>query len=872
MRRIWQMQFTDHDKGQPQTKAQGRLYREEILLKFTGSLFLKTDITNLFRVLCLATSLFILSGISLFAQKGFTAQGKIGGRIIDSISGNPVEYSTISLLTQSDNKIVNGATADDKGIFKITNVADGTYKIYVDFLGYKRHEKDSIVVDKDHQSISIGDIKITSKQTTLKTLNVTADKSYIENKIDKMVYNAGKDVTSQTGVAADILKKVPQVSVDVDGNVELQGNSNIRFLIDGKPSVLFGSNITDVLQSIPSSQIQSIEVITSPGAKYDAEGTGGIINIILKKTDVHGINGNVSISGGTRLENGSINLNIKKGKFSTHVYCSGNAQMSSSTKTSMDRLSQDSSLTSELKQNGTSNFNREGFQSGIGFDWDVTPKDNFNGTFGYDYFGNNNKGNYDRQSILNDAAGNPLSNVTDAIATSSLFHEYSFDWDLGYKKKFKKEDQELEVLFNASNGNMYSYYDQTQKHLLNDTIFDGSYGKNPGIENETSVEVNYTQPMGGDAMFETGAKTEWDHINSKSDVYQLNSLYGTYDYNTSQSTSVDFKRIIPAAYVSFTFKIFKLFDIKAGCRDEYTTANADYSDAGIVKMNPYNTIVPSLVVSHTFKKKQTLKISYSHRIERPDYRDLNPFINASDPKNITSGNPNLLPEIGDKIELGYSQSFKKGTNINATLFYRGNKDDIQSYTTYYPTYQVGDSTYTNVAISTRENIGREDNFGASIFASIPITEKFNVRLNLSGFERYITTGISSVANVHGFNYRTNLNLSYQLSSTFILEFLGNFNSPRINAQGTMPSFTTYNFAFRKQLFHKKGSIALTATNFFNKYIDQKTKLTGDNFSISNVRQLPYRSFGFNFTYKFGKMEFKKEKEEEDINLTNPPGN
>ena len=738
-------------------------------------------------------------------------------------------------------------------------------------MGYKKCERNNIVVSKQNPNVVIENIKLVTKQTTLKAVTITADKSFIENKIDKTIYNAEKDISSQSGVAADILKKVPQVSVDVDGNVELQGNSNIRFLIDGKPSILFGSNITDVLQSIPASQIQSIEIITSPGAKYDAEGTGGIINIILKKNNAHGINGNISLSGGTRLENGSVNLNIRKGKIGFNVFFSGNDQLSNSTINKSDRKSQDSTTTARLLQNGTSDFNRNGFQSGVGFDWDISPKNNINATFGLDHFGISNSGNATRESLLQDASGNSLSDINDAIITSSLFHEYTYDLNLGYKKKFNKKDQELDFLFTSSNGNMYSHYEQKQKYISPDSVYNSSYGNNPGIENETDFEANYTQPLVGDAVFETGAKAELYHIKSTSDVYLLDIASNDYNISTTQSSSVDYFRTVYAGYVSTTFNMFKYLDIKAGLRNEYTEAKADFSNSGNINLKPYNTIVPSMVISHTLKNKQTLKVSYTHRIERPEYRDLNPFFNASDPKNITTGNPNLRPEVGDKIELSYSQSFKNGATINPTLYYRGNKDDIQSYTNYYPTYKIGDSTYTNVAVSTRENIGREDNFGLSIFASIPITQKINFRANIMCFQRYIHTGMATGGDIQGFNYRTNANISYQLSSTLIIELMGNFNSPRINAQGKMPAFTTYNFAFRKQLFHKKGSIAFTATNFFNKYVDQKTELTGSNFTIDNTRQLPYRSFGINITYKFGKMEFRKERERdmEDINMANP---
>jgi len=629
--------------------------------------------------------------------------------------------------------------------------------------------------------------------------------------------------------------------------------------------------IADVLQSIPASQIQSIEVITSPGAKYDAEGTGGIINIILKQSNASGINGNISLSGGTRLENGSFNLNVRKGKLGVNAFFSGNAQLLSTTKNIMDRSSHDTSATSDLKQNGTSDFSRDGFQSGIGIDWAITPKDNLTGTFNYNYFENSNAGSANRQNIFMDAFGNQLSDIHDFLNTSNKFHEHAFDYDLNYKKKFSKKDQELEVSFNSSNGNKYTYYDQTQKYISPDAIYNRSYGKNPGIENETNIKINYAQPLGKDIILEAGAKTELDHINSISDVYLLTLSTGNFDFNTAQSSTVDYRRNVYAGYFSVTFKLFKQLDFITGFRDEYTEAKANFSNTGSVNFKPYNTIVPSAVISHTFKNRQTLKISYSHRIERPDYRDMNPFFNASDPKNISTGNPNLLPEIGDKIELSYSKNFEKGANINSTLFYRGNMDDIQSYTNYYPSYKIGDSTYTNVAISKRENIGREDNFGINLFVSIPIIETINIRGNISFFDRYINTGLSSGGNIHGFNYRTNINASYQISSTLIIELLGNFNSPRVNAQGTMPSFTTYNFAFRKQFFNKKASIAITATNCFEKYVNQKTELTGQNFTLSNYRQMPYRSFGFNLTYKFGRMEYKKEINLEDINLTNPPG-
>lgn len=814
---------------------------------------------------------FCISSLLLAQQQESSAVGAISGRIIDSITGQAIDYATISLLKQEDNKVVNGTTTDEKGIFKLTNVTDGTYKMMVYFIGYKTRMKNNIVVGSANSNVTLGDIKLANTQTTLKEVTVSAEKSLIENKIDKMVYNVDKDLTSQGGVATDVLKKVPQVSVDVNGNVELQGNSNIRFLINGKPSTIFGTNLVDVLASIPASQIQSIEIITSPGAKYDAEGTGGIINIILKKNTAEGYNGNLSLTGGTRLENGALNLTAHKGKLGANAFFSGNAQLLSSTINSMNRSSSDpiTLQNTSLLQNGSSDFSRNGYQSGAGFDYEITDKDNISGALNYNYFSNNTAGSLNRQSILQDGSGNTISHINDLVSTTNKFQSHTFDWSLNYKRKFKKKDQELNILYTASYGNNLVYYQQAQRNVSPDSIFNSSYGNNPGLDKETNISIDYTHPVSESFVFETGAKTVISQITSNSDVYLLNPVSDNYSFNPPQSSSLDYTRNVYSYYLSSTFKLFKVLDVKAGIRDEYTETNANFSNSN-VNIAPYNSIVPSAILSRSLKRNQTIKLGYSHRIQRPDFRDLNPFINASDPKNVSTGNTTLRPEIADKIELTYSKIFEKGANINVVLFYRGQKDDIQPYTTYYPTYKIGDSTYANVAVSTRENIGREDNFGLNFFASIPITSKISLRTNLSAFERYIIIGDLRGQNISGFNYRINVNASYQVTATLSLEAFGNFNSPRTNIQGTMPSFTTYNFAFRKQLFNKKASLAITATNPFNKYVEQKTELVGQNFTLMNERQLPYRSFGINFTYTFGKLTFKKEKELEDPNLTNPP--
>jgi ferric enterobactin receptor len=800
-------------------------------------------------------------------------RGKIIGKVIDSASGKVVDYATVTVYLHNNPTPVNGAITDKKGLFTIAGLAEGSYKITLDFIGYQPHVFDPVVVSSKTPVINLGNILFAKAAEMMQSVTVTASKGIVENKIDKMVYNAEKDITSQGGVATDVLKKVPMVSVDVDGNVELLGNSNIRFLINGKPSSIFGNNLVDALQSIPASQIKSIEVITNPGAKYDAEGTGGIINIILKESKIQGINGNISLSAGSRLENGSFNFNARKGNFGINTYFSGNAQLLSRSINGMNRSSFDTvSKTNDiLQQNGNTDFRRNGFETGTGFDWSINSKNDFSGTIGYDNFGNNSHGFSNMSQTQYDSASNLLSYINSVVNSVNHFRGQSLDWSLAYKKTFNKEDQELNILYNSSYGVNKTYYEQYQNFMPGDSTFAGSYSNNAGKDRETDIQVDYTQPVNEKIKIEASGKAVIRRITSNTDAYALNPKTSSYSYDSTLSNTMIYNQNIYAGYAAITFPLFKWLDIKTGLRYERTQINADFSGVDSTNIPSYNTFAPSFVISHSFSNEQTVKISYTRRIQRPGYRSLNPFVNASDPKNITVGNPYLQPEIADHYELGYMKSFEKGGTVNFNLFYYRSDQDIQPYVQYYPTLQVGDSVYTNVAVTSPQNIGVENNYGMNIYGSVPITPKLNVRSNLSFFYRHIINRLEPGNNISSFNYRVNMNVTYQISDNFVAEFFGNFNSPRNEVQGRFPSFTSYNFAARKQLWNKKGSIGFTTTNPFNKYVNQKTELTGLDFVLNSTRQIPYRSFGVSFTYKFGKLKFKKEKEQ-NPNQVNPDEN
>ena len=814
---------------------------------------------------------FCILSLPVLAQQPANTGFKIKGKLIDSVSRQPINYATISIFPTGANKPVNGAVSDNKGNFVIDNVAAGTYKLVAAFIGYKAHTLNNITVNKDHSVAEIHDIVLQSKATLLQNITISGQPKIIENKIDKLIFNADQDVTSQVGVATDILKKVPQVSVDVDGNVELAGNSSIRFLINGKPSAAFGSDIADVLQSIPASQIKSIEVITTPGAKYDAQGLGGIINIILKKNNSQGINGNLSLTGGTRTENGSFNFNARKGSFGVNAYISGDARLKAQSLSNSERVTNDTAANNKvlLNQASTSQDQRSGYQTGLGFDWDLNKYNGISGSLGYENFGHNSTTMTNQSQQTIDANGVLLSDIQNSINSDHNFQFHNLDASLNYKKTFKKESQEFDLAVNTSLGTR-SVRDNNYQFLIpQDSLFYSTKGNNPGTEKETEIRLDYTQPIKKDILLGIGSKLGFYDITSNSQVLKLNGS-DNYVIDNYLSDNLSYHQKVYAFYSELTFPVFKLFDAKIGERYERTEINSYYSNAQQQQQVPgYNTFVPSIFFSKKLTEYSQIKLSYTKRIERPDYRDLNPFINTSDPKNLSTGNIHLLPEIGKRYELGYNIDIDKVGSFMVNLFYRVNNYDIQDYIVYYPSYQVGDTTYKDVAVSTRQNIGRENNFGLNLFASAKFFSKLDLRMNAFFYERHTINTIDKGYDYNSFNYRVNLNADYQFSKTLVAEFFGNFRAARHEAQGSYPSFTTYSLAIRKQFWNKKGSLALTASNLFHKNLLQKTNLFGPEFTINQTRVIPFRSIGINFTWKFGKLEFKPDKEPVNDNLNAP---
>ena len=814
----------------------------------------------------IATFVFVISSVILFGQTNSTIKGngQIEGIVVDADAKLPIEYATIILYVKGTKNAIGGTTANDKGAFQIKELVNGSYKIEVEFVGFKTITVDNIEIDNAHSKVNVNTIALVKSKSTLADVTVKSSAKTIDNKIDKMVFNAEKDISAQNGVATDLLKKIPMVSVDIDGNVQLAGTSSIRFLINGKPSVAYGSNVNEVLQSIPASEIKTVEVITNPGAKYDADGLGGIINIVLKQNKTKGYNGNISTSIGTRIQNGSINLAARKNNFGASLFLATNQTLRSATPLTMNRTTVDAANKNYnyMLQDGSSDVKRQGTHSGLNLDWTYLKKNSFNASFGMNSFGSDATGTNTQTLSSQPFNGSMIQTALLHNVTSNSFSENgNYNYSGSYKRTFDKDGRELEIAYNAGSSKYNMNAGTLQYNMPSQSLIYGSSNLNGATEKESELKLDYAEPITDNIKLNVGSKVTELGINSATNVF-IQSSTQALKQNNSLSNTMNYNQKVVAFYSELEFPIKNWVEVKLGGRFEQTNVNAIFSKTTQVVNPDYNNFVPSIFFKRKIGEENSIKLSYSRRINRPGTEEISPYINTTDPKNMSQGNPYLLPEKGERIELSYSQDLKALGSIMLTVFQRNSNQDIQPYVVYYPSLQVGDSLYYNVNLSKPQNIGLEKNTGVNLFGDLKVTSAFSVRTNISYYYRQIYNSIDPNYNATSQNYRANINLTYEFSKNLVSECFGNFNSARNEVQGKYPANISYSMAIRKKFWNGKGSLGLVANNPFAEFVKQQTLISGPNFTSDNIRYVPSRSFGISFNWRFGKLEFKKDRKEE----------
>lgn len=819
-------------------------YNPHVTIKLTLRLIPKTNyMKRLFLLFAFLSTVHIASAQGLAA--GPTITGKISGTILDSLTGKPIDYATISMGRAGTTRTTNGSLTDEKGSFKIDNVAPGVYRLTIAFLGYNTKVMDSVKTTPERPDLNLGSIRLSPNQKMLGEVVVEGQAPIIENKIDKLVYNAEQDVAIAGGNATDVLRKVPLLSVDFEGNVSLRGSQNVRVLINGKPSGAMASNMADALKAIPADQIKNVEVITSPSAKYDAEGTSGIINIITKKNNLAGVSGSVNAGVGTRQNSGNLNLNAKTGRLAVTANGGGFYSWPQTSEISFRRTNGDGSQV--LSQVGQSETDRLAANGSIGADYDFNSFNSISSTLRINGFNTKADGNNFNENIIGGVPVN-FNRLSD-----NTFKMNGIDWSSDFLHKFKKKDQQLSVAYQLSHSKQ-----------LNDYVTDFSntpideYGNNDADNTENTVQIDYTHPFKG-VTLEAGAKGILRDIISDNRTRNFNSTSNSFSDIASRTYIYDYNQDVYAAYATFGFTLAKKYGIRAGARYEATEIEGDARSAG-TGVTPfassYYNLVPSFVVSRTFKNYSTVKLSYNQRLQRPSLFYLNPFLNSSDIFNQSQGNPALKPELSHNVELNYSM-FVKTTVLNGSVYYRRTNDIIESFVVPVAVVDPVSGDAATGSRTTYRNVGTNNSFGMNFFGQVNPVKPLTLRANFNVFSYDINTNSGIVVadaseGVH-LMYNAFLMGSYVFPKGLTFETFLITNSPRRTSQGKNPSFNMWNLGLKKEIFEKKGSIGLTVIDPFNETKNFRQNITGLDFVQSSNFSVPFRSFGLSFSYRFGKM-------------------
>lgn len=804
----------------------------------------------------------LITGINFASAQGMgggaapAVTGRISGTILDSITSTPIDYATIALGRTGSTKTTNGSLTDEKGVFKIDNISAGIYRITIAFLGYKTKIIDSVKTTPAKPDLNLGRILLSPNQKMLNEVVISGTAPIIENKIDKLVYNAEQDVAIAGGNATDVLRKVPLLSVDFEGNVSLRGSQNVRVLINGKPSGAMANNIADALKAIPADQIKNVEVITSPSAKYDAEGTSGIINIITKKNNLAGVSGSVNGGVGTRQNSGNVNLNAKTGRLALTANGGGYYSWPQTSTISFKRSAIDASQI--ISQNGESKTDRLAVNGSLGMDYDFNSFNSISSNVRLNGFSNGADGFNLNQNIFNGSAVN-FTRLTDNSMSMN-----GIDWSSDYLHKFKKKDHQISVAYQFTNSMQNNDYSTD----FSNTSID-EYGNNDADNTENTIQVDYTHPF-KKVTFETGVKGILRDIVSDNQTRNFNSSTNLFTPISARTYVYDYNQDVYSAYATLGFTLAKKYGIRAGARYEGTEIKGDARSVGAAA-SPFNSsyynLVPSFVISRTFKNFSTIKLSYNQRLQRPSLFYLNPFLNSADIYNQSQGNPALKPELSHNIEFNYSM-FVKSSVLNASVYYRRTNDIIESFVMPISITDPSSGLSATGSKTTFRNIGNNNSIGFNFFGQINPVKPLTLRGNFNAFTYDINTNNSVVVSTTNLSTQLIYNgffmASYVFPKGLTLESFLITNSPRRTAQGKNPSFNMWNIGMKKEIMKKKGSIGLTIIDPFNERKNFRSSINGTDFTQSSNFSIPFRSFGTSFSYRFGKMTMQAPKKKRGV--------
>lgn len=823
----------------------------------------QTEIVSLFTKKTLGLTFVLSAAAFAFGQEKVNVKGSVVNK-----DNQPVPYASVTFVHKTNKMLSDAALTDEKGQYAI-DLALGDYNVTIEAIDYKKGSfTKQIKTAGNIGALSIEPEAVTTNAKTqeIKGVVITAQstKPY-KVELDKRTYDPSQDLVSKGGNLQDVLANVPSVSVDTDGTVSMRGSSNVKFLINGKPSALLGiDDGANALQSIPADQIEKIEVITNPSSKFEASGTAGILNIILKKNKKTGFNGSVIGTVGY-LPNTNLNTNLswRKGNFTWFLNGGGGYRESKNTQRNDAYFS--SGLNRETHNESITKSKNDNYNASAGLVVNLTEKTSVNASGTVRTFDGNNFGNINYENYL---FNNSISTRNRKITGSN--NNLALQGDFGLDHKFDDKGQNLALSLSLQSNRSYNDSDiyQTQ-----DSVFELQDIINQTTKTKTLIgKADYELPIGENSKLEVGYRIDVNRNNYQNIVQESTSNNPFLDYMDKYTYDAKYQEMFNAGYAQFKSKIGK-FGYQLGLRNENSRIDINYLNMnGDVKneVKNYNNLFPSVYLSYEIAKDNQFLVNYSKRIDRPRSYFLIPNPSYSDNLNIFDGNIDLNPSYVDSYEFGYSISKSKFT-INPTLYFRHQTDDTKMIT--YFKEELIDGKLATVFHTKPINLGTNDTYGLDLNFSWDATKwlKFLGNVDLFG---YNTKGVYTGPEVaepqsfegKGFSTRTRLTSTFKIDKTFNFQIQGFYRGATKTQNQDRKDMYALNFGASKTIWKGDGTISFNIQDIFNTRAMRSTTTTS-TFTRDSYMQWQPRQFSLSLTYRFkqGNEKVEQPKRKKDIN-------
>ncbi len=811
--------------------------------------------------------LFVFTSSLLIAQR---PQGQrpepinITGTVLDQDTGKPLEYATLILQSLRNPDRVTGGITDTMGKFNVQTLP-GRYNVQVEFISYKSYELNAQTY---RTSTDLGTIKLAIDVEQLEGVEVIGDRTTVELRLDKKIYNVGSDLTVKGGSVTDVLDNVPSVSVDVEGNISLRGNESVRILINGKPSALSGLS-TEALQQLPAEAIEKVEVITNPSARYDAEGTAGILNIILKQSKTAGVNGSFSLNvGNPESYGGNLSLNLRRKKFNIFTNTSyryrsgpGNALFE------QENFNPDGSTASFQDEYRKYQRRRDGFNTNIGFEYFIDSTSSITNSFVYRKSTGDDTVDVDFFNF--DATLNPT--IARNRFTTEEEEDEDIQYSVNYKKKFDKDSHELTMDYQYSTGS------ELENSIIEEIIIGETIAlpTEQTINDESQIrqliQMDYVLPFGKDnkSQFELGYRGTFNNFNTDFNFGILEN--GELNSDPNFSNELNYKEYVNSAYVQLGTK-FNKFNILGGLRMESSDIGVALVNSNEISNKDYLDWFPSLFIGYEFSEKEQLTISYSRRLRRPRSRFINPFPSRSSNTNLFQGNPNLDPTYTNAFDLGYLRRWEKFT-FNTSAYYNRSTGVFQFITQERGDFveienpdDPGNPVLVPVQVRTPINLATESRTGMEFTTSYTPKRSWRLSWNLNLFQRQLRGDYSYVnfqdqeivQNFDADNFTWFTRFSAKLPLPGKIDFQTNlfYIGPFEDAQSKRKSILSTNMAFSKDIVKDKATLSLNVSDLFNTRKRRSETRTENVFTYSEF-QRRQRSIRLSFLYRFNEPQSQK---------------